>query len=118
MTNHNNNLLDLALTYRTALPQRIREYLNNRGIPDSIVDSHVLGWNGWRITIPIYDRNGEVVYFKYAKGPDDRSSAPKMMLPPGAQVELDGWESILKESSSIVICEGEFERLVFGGQGF
>ncbi len=117
MNNHNNSL-DVALAYREALPARIREYLNDRGIPNSIVDSHVLGWNGWRITIPIYDRNGEVIYFKYAKAPDDKSGGPKMILSAGAKVELYGWESILKESSSVVICEGEFDRLVLEANGF
>jgi len=116
--NNQNNLLDLALSFHKGLPQRVRQYLNNRGIPDSIVDSHVLGWNGWRITIPIYDRDGEVVYFKYAKSPDDKSDAPKMILSAGAKAELYGWESILKESSSIVICEGEFDRLVLEALGF
>src|SRR5207302_6083398 len=43
---------------------------------------------------------------------------PKMMFSAGAKAELYGWESILKESSSVVICEGEFDRLVLEAQGF
>jgi len=34
------------------LPERIRKYLNARGIPDEMIDLNLIGWNGWRITIP------------------------------------------------------------------
>lgn len=65
-------LLELAINYHKNLPQRIRQYLNDRGIPDILIDFHLLGWNGWRITIPIFDRDGEVVFFKLAKDPEDK----------------------------------------------
>jgi DNA primase len=116
--NNNNNLLYMALSYHQALPARVRQYLNGRGIPDAIVNSHMLGWNGWRITVPIYDRNGQVIYFKYAKDPEDRTESPKMMLSAGATVELYGWESVTKQPPFIVICEGEFDRLVLEANGF
>ncbi|PYS20546.1 MAG: hypothetical protein DMF72_20780 [Acidobacteria bacterium] len=116
--NNQKDFLDVALDYHKALPARIREYLNNRGIPNSFVDSHVLGWNGWRITVPIYDRNGQVLYFKYARDPQQKPIAPKMVLPAGSKVELYGWESVVKQPSGIVICEGEFDRLVLEANGF
>ena len=56
-----------------ALPARIRQYLNDRGITDGIIDRHRLGWNGSRITIPISDRDGSIVGCKLAKAP---SSSP------------------------------------------
>lgn len=117
MNNHN-NLVDLALSYNNALPHRIREYLNSRGIPDSLIDSHILGWNGSRITIPIYNRQGQVVYFKLAKDPEDTSDSPKMFASPGAHVELYGWDRLVTQTSPIVICEGEFDRLVLETNGF
>lgn len=112
------NLLDLAIQYHDALPKRIREYLRSRGIPDEIIDSHLLGWNGWRITIPIYNRQGEVVYFRQAKDPQDSRPAPKIRSSPGSSVELYGWDQVLKRPPQIVICEGEFDRLVLEAQGF
>src|SRR2546423_10832270 len=83
MTTSHTNLIDVALQYHDALPKRLRQYLNGRGIPDHIINSHILGWNGWRITIPIYNRKGEVVFFKLAKDPDDSRPAPKMLTSPG-----------------------------------
>jgi len=116
--NTNHNLLDVALQYHDALPKRIRQYLNGRGIPDHIIDSHIIGWNGWRITIPIYNRQGEVVFFKLAKDPDDSRPAPKMHTSRGAGVELYGWDRVLQKPEQIIICEGEFDRLVLEAQGF
>lgn len=115
---YQHNKLDLAIQYYDALPKRIRQYLNGRGIPDETIDSNILGWNGWRITIPIYNQQGEVTFFRLAKDPEDKRPAPKMHSSPGSSVELYGWDEVLKRPSQIVICEGEFDRLVLQAQGF
>src|SRR5712691_3789243 len=112
------DLLDLALQYNKDLPHRIRAYLNGRGIPDPLIASHLLGWNGLRITIPIYDRKGQVVYFKLAKDPDEQIPGPKMLASPGTTVELYGWDRVIAQTSPIIICEGEFDRLVLEANGF
>jgi len=112
------SLLDLANNYHKKLPLRIRKYLNNRGIPDEIIDSHLLGWNGSRITIPIFNRDGELVFFKMAKDPKTLLPTPKMVASTGSSVELYGWDEILSKPSQIIICEGEFDRLVLEANGF
>jgi len=117
MTKHK-DLLDLAIKYHEELPARIRAYLNGRGIPDAIINSHLLGWNGLRITIPIYDRKGQVVYFKLAKDPGEKFPAPKMLASPGTTVELYGWDRVIAQASPLIICEGEFDRLVLEANGF
>ncbi len=111
------DLTPLATQYHLALPDRIRDYLNDRGIPDSVVDRHLLGWNGSRITIPIPDREGIVRSVKLAKDPEDQSLSPKMLATPGARFELYGWEEILGKPDEIIVCEGEFDRLVLEAQG-
>jgi DNA primase len=112
------NLLNLATNYHKALPPRIRWYLNKRGIRDVLIDFHLLGWNGRRITIPIFNYEGEAAFFKLAKDPADRSSSPKMMATPGSYVEVYGWEEIKRRPNYVIICEGEFDRLVLEGKGF
>src|ERR1051325_6306444 len=112
------NLIDVALQYHDALPKRIRHYLNSRGIPDHIINSSILGWDGWRITIPIYNQEGEVIFFKLAKNPQDKRPSPKMLTSLGAGVELYGWDRVLEKPTQIIICEGEFDRLVLEAQGF
>jgi DNA primase len=112
------NRLDEAIRYHESLPSRIRQYLKGRGIPDDTINSFLIGWNGWRITIPIYDRDGKVVFFKMAKDPEDTGPGPKMFAPLGGAVELYGWEQLVQRPSRIVVCEGEFDRLVLEARGF
>jgi DNA primase len=92
--------------------------LKGRGIPDETINSFLLGWNGWRITIPIYNREGRVVLFKLAKDPQDTGPGAKMLAPLGGGVELYGWEQLVRKPSQIVVCEGEFDRLVLEARGF
>ena len=116
--NNQQQLLTRATEYHEALPPRIRQYLNGRGIPDVLIDFHLLGWDERRITIPIFNRDGEIAFFKLAKDPDDQTASPKMLATPGARAELYGWEDVLYKPEEIVICEGEFDRLVLKAQGF
>lgn len=110
--------LELVRRHHDALPLRIREYLNHRGILDAIIDLHLLGWNGERITIPIFGRDGRLAFFKLARDPEDPSPGPKMITPAGARAELYGWERVRVKPCSIIACEGEFDRLVLESQGF
>ena len=112
------DLLGLAREYHEARPPRIRAYLHGRGIPDSLISRHLLGWNGTRITIPIPNREGEVAFFKLAKDPEDRSESPKMLAPRGMRYELYGWERLLSRPERLIICEGEFGRLVLEAQEY
>lgn len=115
---HIDDLAAVAAGFHEALPERIREYLNGRGIPDGIISRYRLGWNGRRITIPITNRDGSVAFFKLAKDPRDTSDAPKMLVNTGSSVEIYGWERVAQTTSPIVICEGEFDRLVLEARGF
>lgn len=109
---------ELALRYHDALPTDVREYLNARGIPDEVVDRNLLGWTGRRIAIPIFSLDGAVVSFRYAKSPHDHTDSPKVLSELGADAELYGWETLAKTPYRVVICEGEFDRLVLEARGF
>jgi len=111
------DLRDQAFAYHRRLPPRLWKYLNERGIPDALIHRHLLGWDGHRITIPITNRDGKIAFFKLAKDPEEQSGSPKMLATPGASVELYGWQRVLARPSEIVICEGEFDRLVLESHG-
>ena len=111
-------LRDIALHYHRQLADRIRRYLNVRGISDELIHRHLLGWTGGRITIPIPNRDREIAFFKLARDPEDSSDAPKMYATPGSSIELYGWETVLSKPDRLIICEGEFDRLVLEAQGF
>src|SRR2546426_6514851 len=111
--------LEFAHQYHRNLPAHVRDYLRQvRGISAEVMDLHLLGWNGNRITIPIFDRAGQFAFFKQAKGPNDQTAGPKMLATPGAHAELYGWERVLANPAQIIICEGEFDRLVLESRGF
>lgn len=109
---------DKAERYHRALPEHIRQYLKNRGIPATIIDRQLLGWNGERVTIPIFDGSGKVLAFRYARPPADLAGPPEMVSDEGAKPELYGWETLARQPYRVIICEGELDRLVLEARGF
>jgi DNA primase len=101
-----------AKHYHARLPAEIRRYLKGRGISDAVIDRDLIGWNGHRITIPILDRHGDVVTFRYGKNPVETAETPKMLSELGSAPQLYGAERLRKPLQYVVICEGEYDRLV------
>src|SRR5216684_5408666 len=112
------DLFYLAADFHSALPGRIRGYLNGRGILDEIINRRFLGWNGSRITIPVFNCKGICAFFRLAKDPDDKSDSPKMLSSLGSHVDLYGWEVLRLRPKRVIFCEGEFDRLVLEANGF
>lgn len=101
------------------LPDDVRDYLKGRGIPSTVIERHLLGWDGERVTIPIFGRKpDEVLGFRCAKLPADLGDRPEMLSEPGAKAELYGWETLAQKPRRVVISECEFDRLVLEAQGF
>ena len=110
----------LADYYAGQIPARIVEYLvRARGLILPVIRRHKLGWNGSRITIPIFDPWGRLTFFKLVRSPEDLSDSPKMICrPAGNQAELYGWENLTQLKPELVaICEGEWDRLVLEAHG-
>ncbi len=116
--------LETILKCHIALPASVRTYLNDRGIPDDLINEFKLGWgsfygSNW-ITIPIPKKNPLDGYsmLKLRRDPDSSGTQiPKMMVwPTGATHELFDW-STLKGATSITICEGELDCLVLLSKG-
>lgn len=105
----------IALRYHHELPDEIRAYLKGRGIPATLIERHLLGWNGERITIPVFGREREVLGFRYAKITGD---AVDMLSDFGLNPELYGWETLARKPQRVVVCNGEFDRLVLEANGF
>jgi len=108
---------ELVSEYHRALPERIRAYLNQRCLPDEIINKFRIGWTGNAITIPIYDKDNEFIFFKYRKDPQDLSDREKYWCDSGAKAELYGWENLINPKPVLIICEGEFDRLALESKG-
>lgn len=108
--------------FHNAMPERIRKYLNNRGIKDEIIEQNKLGYgkfygNNW-ITIPILNARREYTFLKLRKDPDNKKSGPKYkVFPSGSKAEIYGQEILKNKGSKLVICEGEFDCLVLSAWG-
>ncbi|MDP3727005.1 MAG: toprim domain-containing protein, partial [bacterium] len=103
----------LVETCHQALPANIRQYLNTRGVSDTVIDAHKLGWgkfyNKWWITIPIQDIYGAFLFFKLRQDPN--AGDDKITYPKGVEAQIYGWEMLPNTTDKIVICEGELDRL-------
>ncbi len=104
--------IGLVKACHAALPPRIREYLNKRGISDEVIDKYELGWGefyrkSW-ITIPIKDETGNYIFFKLREDPE--SGKEKITYPNGS-AQLYDWETLQDKNKKLVICEGELDRL-------
>lgn len=110
---------DLVENCHTALPSRIREYLNARGITDNLIEEYKLGWGQfygqWWITIPIKDQNGGYYFFKLRQDP--QAGNDKITYPRGIKAQIYDWEALKNPLEKVVICEGELDRLLLVSKG-
>lgn len=97
--------------YHEQLPERIIEWLNDRGITQDLQRQFWIGWNGTAITIPIFDANNDFLFFKFRKDPEANNFSPKYWYEKGHKVALFN-SGALPNSDSLVICEGEFDCML------
>jgi len=105
------------------MPDRIRQYLNNRGITDELIEDHHIGYGSFYernwITIPIRGFDGKFIYLKLRRDPADEETNPDKgkVFPFGHGAEVYGWDTLRETEEKIVICEGELDRLVLLSKG-
>ena len=104
------------------MPERIRKYLNDRGIPDELIKEHHLGFGTFYdrkwITIPIRGEDGKFSFLKLRRDPEDESNPDKSKVYPfGKEAQIYGWDTLRETEEKVVICEGEFDRLVLLSKG-
>jgi len=110
---------ELVESCHLALPAHIRQYLNARGISDAIIDQYSLGWGKFYgktwITIPIKDKDGAFRFFKLRQDP--AAGDEKITYPKGIEAQIYDWEMLNDASETMVICEGEMDRLLLLSKG-
>lgn len=104
------------------IPERIRKYLNDRGITDDLIRDHHIGfgsfYNSNWITIPVKDEAGKFSFLKLRKDPEDEANPVKSkVFPYGKEADIYGWDTLKDAEEKIIICEGEFDRLVLLSRG-
>ncbi len=108
---------ELVRKCHSQLPERIRTYLNERGISDDIIWAYKLGYGSFYgknfITIPVWDEDG-YHFFKLRQDPQDGND--KITYPSGKQSQLYGMYAPAGED--LILCEGELDALSLITQGY
>lgn len=108
-----------------ALTGPIREVLSvRRGLVDESIRRFQLGWDGDRITIPVYDEFNTLVNFRRYKwnSTDDQWKVLNYVDEYGntyGEVRIFGIDSVIDSSLEYVVwCEGEMDRIITEQHGF
>lgn len=106
-----------------SVPERIRTYLNGRGITDETIEKQKIGYGrfyrkNW-ITIPVPNDTGGWAFLKLRRDPAEEETNPDKykFYPTGSGASLYGKESIA-EAGEVWICEGEFDQMMLSQKGF
>jgi hypothetical protein len=109
-------LRERARFHHEQLPKDVRRYLNTRcGIVDAVIDRHLLGWEGKKITVPIEDRTGTMIGIRSVKM--TRDGRPQPTATEGIAAEIYPWQSVERQPNRIVICGSELECLALESRG-
>jgi 5S rRNA maturation endonuclease (ribonuclease M5) len=122
-------------SYVSALKKNseVMEYLiEKRGLTEKTIEKYQLGWSKelQRVSIPVRDKDGKLKNIRlygikrkkgkmisYFIGEGDGSKKVKHSY--GSPIQLYGVDDLVKsEAEYIVVCEGEFDRLVLQQNGF
>lgn len=108
---------DLAEKWHKAMTEDLRLYLNGRGINDKNIEKYKLGYGEcmgrhW-LTIPHYNKDGKVVYFKLRRLSEDESTPKYKVYPSGASIIPYGVKELVESrSDDVLVCEGELDRII------
>ncbi len=109
------------------LSSEFRDYLNQRGIPNEIINRHRIGeyklfnkekqeYIRW-ITIPILNELANPVYFKLRRDPSSTEKPKSKFFPAGNESSVFNVELLNTEQERVFITEGELDALVLEAHG-
>jgi 5S rRNA maturation endonuclease (ribonuclease M5) len=115
---------ELVKRWAGSLNEEVRRYLREkRGLSDDIIKKYQIGWDvkRQRNTIPIRDERGNLVNIRLYNAKKD----PKIInfteghFKYGSPARLYGLGELIKckEEKQVIICEGEFDRLLLRQEG-
>ena len=114
---------ELANTCNEAMPDYIRQYLNQRGINNKAISQFKLGYNKFYgkqwITIPIIDNNGDIIFFKLRQDPREGNDKTTFKKNKTDKIiaQIYDWKTLKNSTDKIVICEGELDKILLQSKG-
>jgi hypothetical protein len=108
---------DTAERYHKEMPEAVRESLIKRGIPPTLIERELLGWNGEEVKISAFDeKHGQVLAVRYATVPEDPDARVTYRSEKGVPY-LYGLDVLARKPQRVVIVEGELDALVLRARG-
>jgi hypothetical protein len=111
------------ISLKTCPDSRVAKYLIGRGIDQNIIDKYNIGWTTWeeklpgwkcRIVVPSYDEFGVLNFYTGRDYlPDNGYDRPKYKNCEADKKEIVFNEHLINWDSTIYLCEGIFDSLVF-----
>jgi len=97
--------------------------MNTFNLQEYLISRHItkdfgITMDGNRIAIPVHDVEGNFLFNKYRKHPDDTSDAPKYTYEKGTTAQLFNAHRLDPKNESVYIYEGEFDCLLAASQGY
>lgn len=92
----------------------ILDWFSKECLKPETLKSFKIGWDGKRITIPIYI-GGKLVAMRYRKSPKDTSDMPKYLSATGSKIALYNSDilDVEEKPQGVLIAEGEKDAMVF-----
>jgi len=105
-----------ALFYHQKLPKRLWRYFRRQGFSDEFIHRHLLGWDGKRITVPVFGPERELVFFEYLTDPQEGPVEVVEHTRPH-KAFLYGYETLASRPERVVLVKGVWDRLVLLSRG-
>jgi len=107
----------LAISYHRNMPPQVYQYLQSRGLDRHDLDDWSIGFDGLRITFPLFDRYRKVLGFSKRKFIETDESAPKYKNSSNSNVfnkscYLYGTHLVTDDCDEIRITEGAMDVIV------
>jgi hypothetical protein len=111
-------LREHALDYHRHLPEGIWEHLRGLGFSDELIHRRLLGWDGKRITVPVWNEDRQLAYFTYLTDPNEGPITDVIRSDRFTPAALYGIEELAAIPSRIIIVRGAWDKLVLDSRGF
>ena len=99
------------------MPVEILEWLRDRGLTNETIKISKLSWNGYEIIIPVFDKNGILLFYKYRRKPSS-FDGPKYRYETGSTASLYNVQTLENITDEpVFICEGELDALLLNSMG-
>jgi hypothetical protein len=108
----------IAADYHAALPKAKRDYLTNkRGLSDIVINTFELGWDGDRITIPVFTHEGKLMNIRRYMPKSEKNKIKFLSYKEGyGQARLFPSDEI--EGDEVWLLAGEWDTLLGRQLGF